>query len=432
MDKWPRVAIRDVAVVFDGPHATPKTVDKGPIFLGISALQDGRINLSETRHVTPEDFSIWTRRVKPEAGDVVFSYETRLGQAAIIPKEFECCLGRRMGLVRADRCRLEPRFFLYYYLSPQFQDFIRSRTNYGATVDRIALTEFPLFPIPLPPLTEQRAIASTLGSLDDKIELNRQMNGTLEAATRALFKDWFVDFGPTRAKMEGRPPYLAPDLWSLFPDRLDEEGRPVGWREQPLAALTIELRRGIGPTYCDQGGIRVVNQKCVRNRVVNWSPAKRHDPTAKSIEGRTLESGDVVINSTGVGTLGRIAQVWTIDEPTIVDSHVTVVRADPRKISPYLLGQALLEREKEIEALGEGSTGQTELSRARLGQVGVLCPSRRTVKAFDEVLRPLVERAENNSAESHTLAEIRDLFLPKLMSGELRVRDVESAFEVAL
>src|SRR5690606_2470882 len=100
--------------------------------------------------VTLEDFKTWTRRVKPQAGDIVFSYETRLGEAAMIPEDFECCLGRRMGLVRTDRTRLDPRFFLYTYLSPYFQDLIRSRTIHGATVDRIALKEFPSFQIPLP------------------------------------------------------------------------------------------------------------------------------------------------------------------------------------------------------------------------------------------------------------------------------------------
>lgn len=241
MTEWPTVAIGDVAKIFDGPHATPKTVTAGPIFLGIGALQDGRINLGETRHVTSEDFASWTRRVKPQPGDVVFSYETRLGQAAIIPEGFECCLGRRMGLVRTDRSKLDPRFFLYYYLSPLFQDFLRSRTVFGATVDRIALKEFPSFPIALPDLNEQRTIANVLGSLDDKIELNRRMNETLEAMAQAIFRDWFVDFGPTRRKLEGATDPLtimgglvqdterAKALADLFPAAFGDDGLPEGW-----------------------------------------------------------------------------------------------------------------------------------------------------------------------------------------------------------
>ena len=161
----PVVPIGDVAEVFDGPHATPKTVDAGPVFLGISALQDGKINLGETRHVTLQDFRQWTRRVKPQTDDIVFSYETRLGQAAIIPEGLECCLGRRMGLVRVNRKRVDPRFFVYQYISPPFRKFLDSKTVRGATVDRIALKDFPSFPISLPSLAEQERMTNRLDKL---------------------------------------------------------------------------------------------------------------------------------------------------------------------------------------------------------------------------------------------------------------------------
>jgi type I restriction enzyme, S subunit len=158
----PAVPIASVAEVFDGPHATPKTVEAGPLFLGISALQDGTVNLGETRHVTPDDFRKWTRRVRPRPNDVVFSYETRIGQAAIIPEGLECCLGRRMGLVRLNRKRVDPRFFVYQYISPPFREFLNSKTVRGATVDRISVREFPSFPIALPQLAEQERIANQL------------------------------------------------------------------------------------------------------------------------------------------------------------------------------------------------------------------------------------------------------------------------------
>jgi type I restriction enzyme S subunit len=164
---WKRKKLDEVADVFDGPHATPKTVDSDPIFLGISALQDGVINLGETRHVTEEDFKKWTRRVRPQADDVVFSYETRLGQAAIIPEGLECCLGRRMGLVRFNECAVVPRFFLYQYLSPPFRAFLDSKTIRGATVDRISIKDFPSFPIAVPPVAEQQRI---VGILDEAFE----------------------------------------------------------------------------------------------------------------------------------------------------------------------------------------------------------------------------------------------------------------------
>jgi type I restriction enzyme S subunit len=220
--------IGEVCEVFDGPHATPTRRDAGPVFLGITSLNKGRIDLAPSDHVSEEDFAKWTRRVTPRPGDVVFSYETKLGEAAIIPAGLRCCLGRRMGLMRPDSNRLDSRFLLYYYLGPEFQDVIRERTIHGSTVERLSLLEFPRFPIRIPPLPEQRAIASVLGALDDKIDLNRRMCQTLEEMARALFKSWFVDFDPVRAKMEGRDSGLPKEIADLFPSRLvDSELGPI-------------------------------------------------------------------------------------------------------------------------------------------------------------------------------------------------------------
>ncbi len=250
------------------------------------------------------------------------------------------------------------------------------------------------------------------------------MNATLEAMARALFRDWFVDFGPTRAKIEGAAPYLSPDLWSLFPDRLDAEGKPEGWETTTLGAVTSELRRGVSPKYTSVGGVMVLNQKCIRNREVNTAPARFHDNAQKKVADRQLRDGDILVNSTGVGTLGRVAQLWKLQNPMIVDSHVTVVRPNPDRVSHSFLGVALTEREADIEALGEGSTGQTELSRARLAELNVLIPPLPVQSAFDSLAVPILNRMEANRAESRTLAQTRDLLLPRLMSGELRVADI--------
>src|SRR5262249_17312061 len=127
----------------------------------------------------------WTRRVVPQAGDVVFSYETRLCEVAVIPRGLRCCLGRRMGLLRARPGKVEKRFLLYAYLGPEFQETLRSRTIHGSTVDRIPLIDMPKFPIRVPKdLSEQRVIARMLGALDDKI-----WNNTLESGTLSTLRD---------------------------------------------------------------------------------------------------------------------------------------------------------------------------------------------------------------------------------------------------
>jgi type I restriction enzyme, S subunit len=119
---WRVVALGDVAEIFDGPHATPKKTDHGPVFLGVSNLSDGRLDLSNTDHLSEVDYKKWTKRVIPATGDIVFAYETRLGEAALIPEGLRCCLGRRMGLLRLDRKYVDPDYMLYAYLGPEFQE----------------------------------------------------------------------------------------------------------------------------------------------------------------------------------------------------------------------------------------------------------------------------------------------------------------------
>ena len=242
---WRQVNLGDIAEIFDGPHATPKKTEDGPVFLGISNLVNGRIDISTAEHLSDSDYATWTKRVIPQPGDIVFSYETRLGEAAAIPPGLQCCLGRRMGLLRVSKELVDPQFLLYAYLGPEFQGTLQSRTVQGSTVDRILLTELGTFPIRIPLLPEQRAIAHILGTLDDKIELNRRTSQTLEEMARAIFQDWFVDFGPVRAKLDGREPYLPPDLWSIFPDRLvdSELGEiPEGWGVKKLGEVVTTVK----------------------------------------------------------------------------------------------------------------------------------------------------------------------------------------------
>lgn len=162
------LSIGEIGEVFDGPHATPKTVESGPIFLGIKSLDNGVLDLSKTRHVTPDDFLKWTKRVTPQPGDIVFSYETKLGAAAIIPENLKCCLGRRMALVRLNRERVDPHYFLYQYLSPPFQQYLSERYLRGATVDRISIKEFPSYQVRIPTMKQQIFIVSKIEIINTK------------------------------------------------------------------------------------------------------------------------------------------------------------------------------------------------------------------------------------------------------------------------
>jgi type I restriction enzyme, S subunit len=179
--------------IFDGPHATPKESLDGPVFLGIKNItEDGHLDLSEIRHVSEDEYPRWTRRVTPQPGDVVFTYEATLHRYAIIPEGFCGCLGRRVALVRPNLEKVNGRYLLYFFLSRNWRHIIESNVITGATVDRIPLEKFPSFPAELPRIDIQERIVDILSAYDDLIENNRQRMALLEEAVRQLYREWFV------------------------------------------------------------------------------------------------------------------------------------------------------------------------------------------------------------------------------------------------
>ena len=213
--------------IYDGPHATPKPSNAGPIFLGIkNVTADGRLDFENIRHVSETEFPRWTRRIKPQKNDIVFSYEATLHRYARIPDGFEGCLGRRMALVRPDRKKVDPRFLHYYFLSPVWRAKMDAITISGATVNRIPLTRFPDTEVSFPELNEQVAIADILAAYDELIENNRRRIELLEEAARLLYREWFVHFrfpGHESVKIT--------------------EGVPAGWERRALGS-TLNLQRG--------------------------------------------------------------------------------------------------------------------------------------------------------------------------------------------
>jgi len=177
------VVIGEIASLFDGPHATPKKTDSGPWFLSISSLNGGRLELGESAHLSDNDFEQWTRRVTPKAGDVLFSYETRLGEAALMPAGIRACLGRRMALLRPHG--VGSVTLLQAFLSPSFQESIRQYSVHGATVDRIPLSEFPSWNISLP-AKDPCQLETVLGHLNEIAESRENENGVLAKLRDAL------------------------------------------------------------------------------------------------------------------------------------------------------------------------------------------------------------------------------------------------------
>ena len=189
-----------------------------------------------------------------------------------------------------------------------------------------------------------------------------------------------------------------------------------------LDSLTSLVSRGITPKYADDSAQIVLNQKCIRDHYIDASLGRRHEP--KVVNEKWLQYGDLLINSTGEGTLGRAAQVWFVPESMTVDSHITIVRPQ-NQLLVFYVGLWGISHEREIEALHTGSTGQTELPRERLKAMELRLPDDDTLTRFNAVIAPIVSLIITNQQENVRLASVRDTLLPKLMSGEIDVSDIE-------
>ncbi len=271
--------------------------------------------------------------------------------------------------------------------------------------------------IVFPPLPEQRAIAGVLGSLDDKIDLNRRMNETLEAMARAIFKDWFIDFGPTRAKAEGRAPYLAPEIWDLFPEKLDDEEVPAGWRVGTVGDC-FHLTMGQSPpgsSYNEDGeGIPFFQG---RTDFGFRYPENRKYCTAPT---RIAERDDTLVSVRA--PVGDINMAW---EKCCAGRGVAALRHGSMTRSfTYYSAWAMQQELQQYEHTG---TVFGAINKKQFKALSVLEPTSNFVALFERQVKPIDERIRKNVSESCTLAQTRDLLLPKLMSGEIRLAEAEKA-----
>ncbi len=390
---WRTVEIGDLCTaIYDGPHATPRKTASGPIFLGISNLSNGRLDLSMTEHLSPADFATWTHRVTPQPGDVVFSYETRLGEAALIPEGMVCCLGRRMGLMRANPEKVDQRFLLYAYLGSDFQETIRERTIHGSTVDRIPLIEFPGFPIRIPHLAEQRAIGRVLGAFDDKIELNAKLNGTLEEVCRVVFAG-FAE-------------------------------RSSGWKSGRFGDVAVNLRAVVEPKELDPATPYVALDNMPRRSIalVEWGTLDGVSSVKTEFDAGSVLFGKLrpYFHKVGVAPIAGV-------------SSTDILVIEPK--SPGWFAFVLLHASSdEFVAHADATSAGTKMPRTNwkdLARYEVALPSEAEAAALNESIRLLVARIVSNIHESRTLAALRDALLPKLISGEIRARDAEKAVEAA-
>jgi type I restriction enzyme, S subunit len=392
-----------------------KIVNMGELFAypRLRAVSMKRVELSsseKTRFLLSEGDLIFARRSLTAEG---------AGKCSIV-MDLDDATTFESSIIRA---RPDPEkassLFLYYLFNSPLGFYKLDTIRRQVAVAGITGSDLSELEIPVPRIAEQRSIASVLGALDDKIELNRRMNETLEATARAIFKDWFVDFRPTRTKIEGRAPYLAPETWELFPNQFNGEGTPNGWTIGKLDDLAFVIMGASpdGKTYNDQGlGLPLVNGPVEYGefflRRIKWTTAPN----------KTSRRGDLVLCVRG-STTGRHAFA---DGEYCLGRGVCSIRSIDNQQD--FINESML---VDLERLLQRTTGSVfpNLSSDNIRSFEILIPDRVAREAYCDTVRGLSSQIWANVAQSETLAAIRDLLLPKLMTGEIRVKDAETIVE---
>lgn len=405
--------------VRDGTHDSPKPVENGQHLVTSRHITSGRLDLKNAYLISRDDFEAINKRSKVDRWDVLLSMIGTVGETVLVKEEPNFAI-KNIGLFKS-KGETEGKWLYYYLRSPSALQRIREQCR-GTTQAYITLGDLREFPIvtPVNPV-EMHYIVSVLGTLDDKIELNRQMNETLEAMARAIFKSWFVDFDPVRAKAEGRDTGLPEEIAELFPDSFEETevGEvPRGWEVGTLGEVAIHPRRGIKPISIKPStpyiALEHMPKKCIA--LSEWGT------------GDSLESNKFEFNK-GEILFGKLRpyfhKVGVAPLDGVCSTDIVVVAPKNQAWFGFVLGH--VSSIDFIEYTNSGSTG-TKMPRTswnEMARYSVIIPPELIAEAFNMQLVQMVDRMIASIHESRTLAELRDTLLPKLISGELRIKDAE-------
>lgn len=394
--EWPVLRAEQVCdLIVDCVNKTAPTVGERTAYRMIRTtnVRNGRIDLSDCKYVSQETYEKWTRRAQLQSGDVVLTREAPIGEVGFVRESEGVFLGQRLMQYRANKAMLEPRFLLFSFLSPALQHQFGSHEGSGSVVSHIRVADCFKFELAVPPLNEQRVIAETLGALDDRIDNLRQTNATLEAIAQALFKSWFVDFD------------------GVSPEDMQESELgliPKGWRVGC-----------VGDVADIKGGRQLEKQHFI-------------EQGAHPVFGGAGEMGRTDLwNADGfVITVGRVGAYcgqffWHLGSAWVNNNASRIVVSDD---AGYWLYWAL--RNADIGKIKKGAA-QPFVSNGDLAAMRIVIPDHVVLNEFNSLVQALHQRMSLLVQQAATLAALQDMSLPRLISGQIRICEVERIAEVS-
>jgi type I restriction enzyme S subunit len=389
------------------------------------------------RYVSQDTYASWFRG-HPEPGDLIFVTKGTPGRVCIAPDPVDFCIAQDMVAVRADDRKIYPKYLFAVLRSPDVQAQIESM-HVGTMIPHFKKGDFDKLIIPVPARKIQELIGDIYYTLSDKIELNRQMNRTLEAMAQALFKSWFVDFDPVHAKEEGRVPYgMDGNTAALFPQEFEysELGEiPKGWKVKTLGELCDAGTGSVqtGPfgsqlhaaDYVTDGVPVVMPVNLGDNRIIEEGISRVSTKMRDNLSRHVLSKGDIVFARRG--DIGRKAYVRERESGWLCGTGCLRIRLGDSPLDSLNLSH-WLGQEKIKESLISQAVGTTmpNLNTSILRSILVLIPSSTVQNRAAETLHDWDDLVASNDAANQTLASLRDLLLPKLVSGEILVRQAEN------
>ena len=402
MDRWPEVKLKElckaVTVGFVGSMAD-EYCEEGIPFLRSQNITPFQLKLRDIKFI-PQSFHERIRKSTLRPGDVGIVRTGYPGTACVIPADLPESNCSDLVILRPGK-DLNSHFIAALFNST-FGKTLVGGNLVGAAQQHFNVTVAKELKLRIPPRAEQDKIAAVLVGISDLIASNQRRIALLESMAEEIYREWFV-----RMRFPGHSTNLGDSL------------EPAGWERKPLGYLTRLLKRGVSPDYDDKAQALVVNQKCIRNGQLSLTEARPHSTLVP--DEKMLRYGDVLVNSTGVGTLGRAA-VFDIDRDDLAcDSHVTIARPKDVEVEGEYLAYTVQLLQPYFEAMASGSTGQAELNRDFISKTKVLIPPRELMVAFSKHAQPIRKQRRLLLEENGRLAATRDTLLPRLISGKLRV-----------
>lgn len=429
--EWDVVRVKDVAAINNStlsPKKTPKYIN----YIDISSV--GERYMSRPVFMPMSEAPSRARRIVKDRDIIISTVRPNLKHYNYLSSVGENSIASTGFAVVSASSKVDSRFLYYYLTTPAFTSYL-TRVADGGAYPAFNPTEIANAELAFPPLPEQEAIAHILSTLDDKIELNCKMNETLEAMARAIFKSWFVDFDPVRAKMEGRQPYgMDANTAALFPDSFQDSplGKlPKGWKTQALPELVELIGGGTPKTGVSEywGGdipwFTVVDAP--EESVVFVIDTEKH-VTPLGVDNsstKVLRKGTTIISARGtVGKCALVGRAMTMNQ-SCYGIQGTERRGD------YFTYYTIRHQVARLQRSGHGSVFNT-ITRDTFKSIRLASPPAELTVAFDARVESLMKLILARLKENITLATTRDALLPKLLSGEIRVKDAEKFVEVTI